>query len=202
MSSFITFIGLLTLEVAGNDSRSLSERRGVKRSTTTRILWGLRSFPLPPSEAVGTTPSPPVAQSQRLHFTQVDSGESLLVTLAGDCRGALALGFWGLLGILYRVGPWWAGSSQQTRPPKAKGGGGLASGHVAVGCLQARDAEALGLANLRQPEPSGLDTQGGREWRSAGAWRRTLRAKSVRTNAAEEGPGSTRIVVGRRKVSC
>jgi len=56
--------------------------------------------------------------------------------------------------------------------------------------------------NLRQPEPSGLASRGAREWRRVGAWRRTLRAKSVRTNAAEVVAGSTRIAVGRRKVSC
>ena len=95
----------------------------------------------------------------------------------------------GLLGILCRVGPWWAGSSQRTRPPKAKGGGGLGSGHVAVGCLQARDAEALARANLRQPEPSGLDTRGGREGRSAGAWRRTLPGKVRKDRCRRGGAG-------------
>jgi len=33
-------------------------------------------------------------------------------------------------------------------------------------------------------------------------WRRTLGQSPVTTTAAEEGPGSTRIEVGRRKVSC
>ena len=55
-------------------------------------------------------------------------------------------------------------------------------------------------ANLRQPEPSGLASRGAREWRRAGAWRRTLRAKSVRTKAAEEGQGPRMGVVGRRRV--
>ncbi len=58
-----------------------------------------------------------------------------------------------------------------------------------MGCLQARDAEALGLANLRQPEPSGLDTRGGREWRSAGAWRRTLPRKVRKDRCRRGGAG-------------
>jgi len=86
------------------------------------------------------------------------------------------------------------------RPREGWTGG---AGHLAAsaaGCVEGGDAEALAPADLRQPEPSGLASRGARECRRAGAWRRTLRAKSVRTNAAEEGPGSTRIVVGRRRI--
>jgi len=77
-------------------------------------------------------------------------------------------------------------------PTSAKGQGRGwtgGAGHVAVGCLQARDAEALGLANLRQPEPSGLDTRGGREWQSAGAWRRTLPRKVRKDRCRRGGAG-------------
>ena len=71
-----------------------------------------------------------------------------------------------------------------------RGAGHLAA--VAADCFQGGDAEALAPANLRQQEPSGLANRGAREWRRARVWRRTLRAKSIRTggSASQHGTNS------------